>query len=131
MGLLIDVYRVLRGILRPGLASTAILDLMFWALLTPILIVYLLLANWGQLRGYVVIGILLGFLFYRLIFSRIVVALLLWLIDVVGRLLSFVGTVLWSIVTFPVIVVQELGLSIRSTRLKRRFVFGGGLRWRK
>ena len=35
VGFLVDFYRVLRGILRPGLVSTAILDLMFWALLTP------------------------------------------------------------------------------------------------
>jgi spore cortex biosynthesis protein YabQ len=119
------VYRVIRGILRPGLVSTAILDLMFWALLTPILVIYLLLANWGQLRGYVIMGLILGFAFYRLTMSRAVVALLLWLIDLLGRLVTFAGTVVWSIISFPIVLGQELGLGVRSLRLKTR------LRWRK
>ncbi|HHT74042.1 MAG TPA: hypothetical protein GX008_10060 [Firmicutes bacterium] len=125
IGLVVDVYRVIRGILRPGLVSTAILDLMFWALLTPILVIYLLLANWGQLRGYVILGLILGFAFYRLTMSRAVVALLLWLIDLLGRLVTFAGTVVWSIISFPIVLGQELGLGVRSLRLKTR------LRWRK
>ncbi|MGI6640879.1 MAG: spore cortex biosynthesis protein YabQ [Limnochordia bacterium] len=125
IGLVVDVYRVIRGILRPGLVSTAILDLMFWALLTPILVIYLLLANWGQLRGYVIMGLILGFAFYRLTMSRAVVALLLWLIDLLGRLVTFAGTVVWSIISFPIVLGQELGLGVRSLRLKTR------LRWRK
>ncbi|MGI6148084.1 MAG: spore cortex biosynthesis protein YabQ [Limnochordia bacterium] len=131
VGFLVDFYRVLRGILRPGLVSTAILDLMFWALLTPVLVIYLLLANWGQLRGYVVIAIILGFAFYRLTMSRAVVALLVWLIDLVGKLLTFIASLAWSIVTLPLVVGQELGLGIRSIRLRRRFIFSPGLRWRK
>ncbi|NLM53827.1 MAG: spore cortex biosynthesis protein YabQ [Firmicutes bacterium] len=131
VGFLVDFYRVLRGILRPGLVSTAILDLMFWALLTPVLVSYLLLANWGQLRGYVVIAIILGFAFYRLTMSRAVVALLVWLIDLVGKLLTFIASLAWSIVTLPLVVGQELGLGIRSIRLRRRFIFSPGLRWRK
>ena len=125
IGLVVDVYRVIRGILRPGLVSTAILDLMFWALLTPILVIYLLLANWGQLRGYVIMGLILGFAFYRLTMSRAVVALLLWLIDLLGRLVTFAGTVVRSIISFPIVLGQELGLGVRSLRLKTR------LRWRK
>lgn len=125
IGLVVDVYRVIRGILRPGLVSTTILDLMFWALLTPILVIYLLLANWGQLRGYVIMGLILGFAFYRLTMSRAVVALLLWLIDLLGRLVTFAGTVVWSIISFPIVLGQELGLGVRSLRLKTR------LRWRK
>ena len=131
MGMMVDVYRVLRGILRPGLVSTAILDLIFWALLTPILIIYLLLANWGELRAYVVIGLVLGFAFYRLTMSRAVVALLLWLIDILGKLVTFAASLVWSVVTFPVVVGQELGLSLRSMRVRRRFIFRSGLRWRK
>ncbi len=131
IGLLVDFYRVLRGFLRPGLVSTAILDLIFWALLTPILIIYLLLANWGQLRAYVVIGLLLGFLFYRLLISRAVVAFLVWLIDSIGRVLSFTAAAIWSIVTFPLVIGQELGLSLRSARIGRRFFFRPKLRWRK
>ena len=53
LGLFFDLFRVIRGLLRPGLISTPILDLLFWALITPILVLYLVLANWGELRGYV------------------------------------------------------------------------------
>jgi len=137
VGFLVDAYRVVRGILRPGLVSTAVLDLLFWVLLTPILILYLLLANWGQLRGYVVIGLTLGFAFYKLTMSRAVVALMLWLIDIIGKALMLAGALVWSIATFPLVLGQELGLGLRSIRMRRRFIWGpglwcgSGLRWRK
>lgn len=63
LGLFFDLFRVIRGLLRPGLLATPLLDLLFWALVTPILVLYLILANWGELRGYVVIGLALGFFF--------------------------------------------------------------------
>ena len=131
LGFLVDVYRVIRGIVRPGIISTALLDLLFWAVLTPIMAAYLLLANWGELRGYVVIGLILGFMFYRLIMSRAVIALLLWIVHVGMKLINLVtGAVIW-IISIPILFIQELGFTWRLR--KRRFGswLKPTLRWRK
>lgn len=131
LGILFDVFRVLRGLLRPGLLSAPLLDLLFWALFTPLLVLYLLLANWGELRGYVIIGLLLGFFFYKLILSGMIIALLLWVIRWGGTVLNLLVTFLLWLVSLPLLLVQELKF---SWRFKRKGAGGGwksGLRWRK
>jgi spore cortex biosynthesis protein YabQ len=136
LGLFFDLFRVIRGLLRPGVISTPILDLLFWALITPVLVLYLILANWGELRGYVIIGLLLGLFFYRLLLSGLVISLLLWLVRVIGGILNLVVSFVVWLVSFPILLVQEArfswshrkrasGASPRAWRLRPR------LRWRK
>ena len=105
LGLFFDLFRVIRGLLRPGLISTPILDLLFWALITPILVLYLVLANWGELRGYVIIGLVLGLFFYRLLLSGMVISLLLWLVHGIGGLLNIVVSFVLWLASFPVLLV--------------------------
>ncbi|NLL48507.1 MAG: hypothetical protein GX249_07970 [Firmicutes bacterium] len=129
LGIFFDLFRVIRGILRPGLISTPILDLLFWALITPILVLYLVLANWGELRGYVLIGLGLGLFFYRLLLSGLVLSFLLWLVRVVGGFLNLVVSFFLWLVSFPILLVQEARFSLshrrKTWRLRPR------LRWRK
>lgn len=135
LGLFFDLFRVLRGLLRPGFLSTPLLDLLFWALITPILILYLLLANWGELRGYVVIGLVLGFFFYRLLLSPMVVSFLLWAIRLLGGLLNVVCTFLLWIGSFPLLLIQEAKFSLSHRRRNgKRIRWSWGfpkLRWKK
>jgi spore cortex biosynthesis protein YabQ len=129
LGLFFDLFRVIRGILRPGLLSTPILDLLFWALITPIIVLYLILANWGELRGYVLIGLLLGLFFYRLLLTDMITSFLLWLVQVVGGFLNLALSFLLWLVSFPVLLIQEARFSWshrkKPGRLRSR------LRWRK
>lgn len=136
LGLFFDLFRVIRGLLRPGFLSTPLLDLLFWALITPILVLYLVLANWGELRGYVVIGLALGLFFYRLLLSGMVISLLLWLVEVLGGFLSFsIGFILW-LVSFPLLLIQEIRFAWShrggsSGTPKRLWRWKPRLRWRK
>lgn len=118
LGILFDLFRVLRGILRPGCLSTPLLDLLFWALLTPILLLYLLLANWGELRGYVFIALFLGFFFYHLLLSTMVTNFLVWVVKVILGLLNLLVTFLLWLGSFPLLLIQEVRFSWihRSTR---------------
>lgn len=129
LGIFFDLFRVIRGILRPGLVGTPILDLLFWALVTPIIVLYLILANWGELRGYVLIGLALGLFFYRLLLSGMIISLLLWLVRVVGQFLNLVLSLLLWLVSFPVLLIQEARFSWSHS--KRNWRFRPRLRWRK
>lgn len=136
LGLFFDLFRVIRGLLRPGLISTPILDLLFWALITPILVLYLVLANWGELRGYVIIGLVLGLFFYRLLLSGMVISLLLWLVHGIGGLLNIVVSFVLWLASFPVLLVQEARFSWAhrvkpSASTKRLWRWKPRLRWRK
>ncbi|HHU62048.1 MAG: spore cortex biosynthesis protein YabQ [Bacillota bacterium] len=128
LGILFDLFRVLRGILRPGFLSTPLLDLLFWALFTPILLLYLLLANWGELRGYVFIALILGFFFYRLLFSTMVTSFLVWVVKIVSGLLNLLICFLLWLGSFPLLLIQEIKFS-RALRISRRLK--PRLRWKK
>lgn len=136
LGLFFDLFRVIRGLLRPGFISTPLLDLLFWALVTPIIVLYLILANWGELRGYVVIGLVLGLFFYRLTLSGIVISFLLWLVDLIRGLINLLIAFVAWIGSFPVLLIQEARfyISHRSkgiTKPRRLWRWPAKLRWRK
>lgn len=130
LGVLFDVFRVIRGLLRPGLFATPLLDLLFWAACTPVLILYLLLANWGELRGYVFIALILGFVFYKLFLGDTVLALLLWVVRVVSNLLSLMITLILWLVAFPARFLARLSLRMPRLRLPV-WRWKPRLRWRK
>jgi len=136
LGLFFDLFRVIRGLLRPELFSTPLLDLLFWALITPVLVLYLILANWGELRGYVIIGLALGLFFYRLLLSGMIISLLLWLVQVVRSVLNLSISFLLWLLSFPVLLVQEIRFSWShrarpSGAARRAWRLRPQLRWKK
>ncbi|NLM24886.1 MAG: spore cortex biosynthesis protein YabQ [Firmicutes bacterium] len=128
-GLLFDLYRLSRGYLRPGLVATAVMDLFFWLVVAPVLTVYLLLANWGQLRFYVLVGILLGLALYYLVFSRLVIHFCLCFFDIIGKVLSLVYQIVFVVVTWPIRLAQDIGVGLNVRRLGRARIVPN-LRWR-
>ncbi len=130
-GFLFDLYRLLRSWLRPGTISAVIMDLFFWVVLAPVIIIYMLMANWGELRLYVFIGVLLGLVFYYLIFSKLVIRIFIGLANFIGKSISFIFEVLFAIIMWPIRIIQDISLSV--TAKKRgwdRLQFKSGLRWK-
>ncbi|NLJ80173.1 MAG: hypothetical protein GX335_04010 [Firmicutes bacterium] len=131
LGILFDVFRVARGLLRPGVISTPLLDLFFWALFTPLLLLYLLLANWGELRGYVIVGLGLGFFFYKLFLGEMMITLLLGIVRLGSMLLNLVITFGLWLLSIPLVLIQEIRFSSgrKGERVRKRWK--PRLRWRK
>lgn len=101
LGLLFDLYRLWRRAIGPKKAVTALSDIVFWVIATPLTYIYLLMGNWGELRLYVVLGLLLGLFLYFTVFSVIVLNLLitLWYYSaaVIGGLVQGV----WLLISLP------------------------------
>lgn len=135
LGLCVDTYRVLRGLWRPGWLGTALGDLLFGLVCGLLLAAALLLGNSGELRLYVFVGILAGYLFYQALggasYRRSLgrsLRLLGWqvraLLRIVVRVTALVATVL-------VLLLEPFfwlaNLTVRSTRvLGRPFLALGG-----
>ncbi len=124
-GLLFDFYRLLRSWLQPGTISTVIMDLFFWLVLAPMLIIYILMANWGELRFYVLIGIILGLAFYYLIFSKIVIRIILGVTSIIGKIISFIMGIVFIIIGWPIRLLQDLSFGLIT---RKRRSLGKGLR---
>jgi len=79
IGILFDFYRVLRGQKkRPRKLITNLGDLIFWLMATAIAFSCLIFGNWGEVRVYVFIGLLLGLLFYYYFCSRFLIRFLVF-----------------------------------------------------
>jgi len=72
-GLLFDLYRRMRNLVSPGPFLTALGDLCFWSIITAITFSSLLKVNFGQVRGYVFLGLAVGLTFYLLVISSYVI----------------------------------------------------------
>lgn len=65
IGLVFDVYRTLRGFVKPGELGTTLGDLIFWAVATVLAFALLIATNGGEVRAFVFIGMGIGFGLYR------------------------------------------------------------------
>lgn len=84
LGLAFDFYRVLRALYRPRWLLTALADLCYWLFATGVVFLALLFGNWGELRLYAFIGLVLGALLYYRLLSRQAVRLLTGLLRLVA-----------------------------------------------
>lgn len=71
LGLSFDLYRIFRGRLRPGPLDW-LFDLLFWIIVTPIMMTLIFYGNWGDLRVYVLVTMVLGVVFYFRVLSSTV-----------------------------------------------------------
>lgn len=103
-GILFDLYRVFRGLWRPGKLGTFIGDVIFWAFMTIIVFIMLLVGNWGEIRIYVIIGTGLGaYLYVRFLSKR-------WqkLIRTIFIFIIKLFTILWKIISWPFKLVFKI-----------------------
>ena len=92
VGVLYDMFRVIR--VRIGLRAVgAVLDLLFWTAATAALFVYAVTAGDGEVRVYMILGVLAGAAVYFALLSR-------WILRLGYLAADFVGLV-WGIVTLP------------------------------
>lgn len=75
LGVLVDGYRGFYRFLRPRSIMIGIGDLLLWFVLTGLVFFLLLLNNWGEVRAYVIAGMIIGILIYQKLFSRFILGL--------------------------------------------------------
>lgn len=104
-GLLYDYYRAVRAVYQLRKIGTFVGDVIYWLVTTAIVFLMLLKGTGGELRLYVLIGMILGALLYFQLFSRAAYRVFRLKFYFIHRTLAlFLWTVhwLWFIVTYPV-----------------------------
>lgn len=101
IGLLFDIFRILRRSFKTSDIMTYIQDILFWILTGLILLYSIFTFSNGEIRFYMFLGVFLGCLIYMLLFSKyfikINVKIILVLKKVIGKMLS--------IVLFPINII--------------------------
>lgn len=110
-GLIYDMYKVMRYLFKPRKLMTYIGDLLFWTIMTSVFFYTLIKNNWGEIRGYIVFGFLLGIFIYHKIFSKFIYPLCLKGGIVIGKTIK--GVV--DIIIYPFKILK----SKSSPKLKK------------
>lgn len=91
IGLLFDFFRIQRKVLKTCDFITYIQDILFWIVSGLIIIFVIMKYTNGEIRIYMILGIILGILIYFLIISKyimkIFVCILSFLLNIIGKLL--------------------------------------------
>lgn len=88
LGVLFDLFRAFRF---KGIRDiwVYVQDVIFWLVTAVIIIASAFLINEGQLRGYMLIGYLLGAGFYMLLFSKFILYILKYIFDGIRKGTNF------------------------------------------
>ncbi len=89
IGILFDIFRILRKSFKTSDIITYIHDFLFWILTGAILLFSIFTFNNGELRGYIFIGIIFGITIYLLLFSKYFIKILVAIIGFIKKIVSY------------------------------------------
>ena len=102
IGLLFDMFRISRKVIKTSNFITYIEDILFW-ILTGIIILYsIFVFNNGQLRFYMFLGIILGAICYLLFISSYVIRINVKIINIIFMPIKFIINLFRRIFMRPV-----------------------------
>lgn len=91
LGFVFDFFRILR---RKGNTKDILVylqDVVFWLIVTIVIIVSTFLINDGELRGYMLFGYILGAVFYILLFSNFIRKIFSALFDGIEKVFKIIA----------------------------------------
>jgi len=90
IGLLFDIFRILRKTFKTPNFITYIEDIIFWILSGIMLLYSIFKFNNGELRAFIFIGVFLGTMLYMLVFSKLLINVSMYIINTVKIILNII-----------------------------------------
>ena len=114
IGLIFDIFRILRRSFDTPNIITYIEDTIFWTISALTVLYSLFVFNNGQIRGYIFIGLFLGIAMYMLFLSKTVVKISV-------KIIVFIKNIVYKIIkliTYPLLFILKIvkSLLIRPTK---------------
>lgn len=107
IGLLFDIFRILRKSFKTADIVTYIEDTIFWILTGVIILYSIFVFNNGEIRLFMFIGILLGISFYLLLFSKYVIKVSVTIIDIVKNAIMWIYKILMAPIKFIYKIMEK------------------------
>lgn len=109
VGVMFDIYRILRGFNCPNKFVTAISDLLFWILAAIVTFIFMLYTNNGDLRYYIFVGLFVGLFMYFKLISK--------------KFASVLGHIIYIIIKVFRIIINLIFYPIRLTKYAINYLF--------
>ncbi len=114
LGVVYDLFRIVRLTLTRGKAAVFVMDVLYFLLAGIAVFIFMLAYNSGEIRFYLLLGILLGFLIYYFTFGAFVLKWSNRIIRALRRLTRLVGRIVWAPVRGMARLFRRLGAGIRA-----------------
>ena len=126
IGILFDIFRILRKSFKTIDFITYIQDFLFWILSGIILLYSIFSFNNGELRGYIFIGVIIGVILYMLIFSKYFVKISVTIINILKKIIytptKFIINVAKKHIIKPLCkILRKTKKAVMTFTTKRRF----------
>lgn len=103
LGLIFDFFKILRLSIKHKNFFVLVEDILFFAISALLTYCFMINVSFGQIRFFIILGELIGFVFYKICFSNILVKFFVFIISIVKRTLCFVfKSVFLKIVLLPI-----------------------------
>lgn len=97
IGIFFDIFRILRKAFKTPDIITYIEDIIFW-IFTGIFFLFVLFKfNNGEIRNYVIIGLLLGIMIYILTISKHFIKANVIIINLIKKIISYPIKLIWNL----------------------------------
>lgn len=116
---LLDIFRIMRKILKMGTVLVAVTDFIFFIAFSVLLIGGLLYFNDGNLRWYEFSSLILGGIIYLCLFSRAIIAFFIKIIAVITNIIGYILKILLTPLVFLYKILIRPIINIFSCIVKR------------
>lgn len=108
IGIFFDIFRILRKSFKTPDIITYIEDIIFWIFTGLFFLFVLFKFNNGQIRNYVIIGVLLGIIIYMLTISKYFININVKVINLVKKIVYYPIKLILKSFTFIVINIRNI-----------------------
>lgn len=103
IGILFDIFRILRRSFKTADWITYLEDILFWILSGSIMLFSIFVFNNGEIRSYIFIGIAIGVIIYMLTISRYFIKSSVTIIQFIKKILSYPIKLLKNIIKIIIV----------------------------
>lgn len=101
IGILFDIFRILRKSFKTSDLITYIQDIIFWILTGFIVLFSIYKFNSGEIRVFIFIGLLLGVILYLLTISK-------YFIKINVKIITFISSIFENVFIYPIKIVFKM-----------------------
>ncbi|WP_268919958.1 spore cortex biosynthesis protein YabQ [Acetivibrio mesophilus] len=106
-----DIFRVRRKAIRSSNLIVYFEDFIYWIIVALTLFAIIYRSNEGEIRGYLILGIVIGIILYALLLSKIVMTIFLFIINIIYK----AAVTLCGILLLPIrVALKILGVPVKK-----------------
>ena len=90
IGILFDIFRILRKSFKTSDFRTNLQDILFWIITGLILLFSIFKFNNGELRAYIFLGVFLGVSMYMLLFSKTFIKINVFIVNCIKTIFKYI-----------------------------------------